>query len=83
MASNFLLQSSFLDPRFKNLLIPEDVALIKASLKKLNDIDPADATDTVHVKKEKEQPVPTTKQKSGMDELFKFLNSNSCGAINN
>ncbi|KAJ6641539.1 E3 SUMO-protein ligase ZBED1 [Pseudolycoriella hygida] len=56
LASSFLMQSSFLDPRFQNLQSSEDVALIKCALKKMIHIDP-DLPETLVVKKEKESPI--------------------------
>lgn len=66
LASHFLTQASFLDPRFQSLQSADDVAVIKCALKKLNDIDP-DTTDAMTVKKEKEHPMASalTKPKSG------------------
>lgn len=69
------MQASFLDPRFQNLQSGEDVAVIKSALKNLNSIDPADATEILGVKKEKEQQMPYSiaKQKSGMEFITHLL----------
>lgn len=64
LASNFLMQASFLDPRFQGLQSGDDVAMIKIALKKLNEIDP-DTTESFNVKKEKAMPSAINKQKSG------------------
>ncbi|XP_037051205.1 uncharacterized protein LOC119085071 [Bradysia coprophila] len=82
-ASSFLMQSSFLDPRFQSLQSAEDVATIKCALKKLNDADP-DVRDPLFIKKEKSVAVssPVNKQKSVGLKFF-FSNKEQKATPNN
>lgn len=58
------MQASFLDPRFKNLQGDDDVAVIRAALKRLSDVEP-DTSESSIVKKEKEQPSPAANKQKG------------------
>lgn len=63
-----------MDPRFQNIQSAEDVILIRAALKKLNDIDPADSSEILNVKKEKEHTTPPLQPKL-KPSMYRFLSS--------